>query len=195
MVPLIKQTYINFLLLECQTSQVIDFLVYSAIGPKSLRTAIASDNPDSFSTAKEKSVLLKFLNKNQGNFNNACKNKQQVLDISSWIKSIFSLSLFRPTLNNNPYRYADKTVMLFSVWSYQLEVGFLLMTASADLLIGHSVLLLHFSESRTRSQNSTKVPVFIEIVVIYICVLQSESKVFLRIGKIILTIEKDDNYS
>ena len=33
------------------------------------------------------------------------------------------------------------------------------MTALADLLIGDSALLLYFSESRTRSRNSTLVPI------------------------------------
>ena len=34
------------------------------------------------------------------------------------------------------------------------------MTVLADLLIGDSALLPYFSESRTRSQNSTIVPIF-----------------------------------
>ena len=34
------------------------------------------------------------------------------------------------------------------------------MAALADLLIGDSALLLYFSESRTRSRNSTIVPIF-----------------------------------
>ena len=34
------------------------------------------------------------------------------------------------------------------------------MTALADLLIGDSTLLLHISEFRARSQNSTIVPIF-----------------------------------
>ena len=42
----------------------------------------------------------------------------------------------------------------------RLVVSFLLMTASAELLVGDSALLLHFSESRTTSQNSTVVPIF-----------------------------------
>ena len=35
-----------------------------------------------------------------------------------------------------------------------------LMTALVDLLIGDSALLLYFSESRARSQKSTIVPIF-----------------------------------
>ena len=34
------------------------------------------------------------------------------------------------------------------------------MTALADLLIGDSALLLYFSETRTRSRNSTVVAIF-----------------------------------
>ena len=41
-----------------------------------------------------------------------------------------------------------------------LGLRFLLMTALVDLLIGDSLLLLYFSESRTGSQKSTIVPIF-----------------------------------
>ena len=44
------------------------------------------------------------------------------------------------------------------------------MTALADLLIGDSALLLYFSESRTRSRNSTKVPIF-QNFLLFMCVL------------------------
>ena len=43
----------------------------------------------------------------------------------------------------------------------RLKVRFLLITDLADLLIGDSaLLLLYFGESRTRSRNSTIVPIF-----------------------------------
>ena len=47
-----------------------------------------------------------------------------------------------------------------NTWLPRLVVTFLPMTALADLLLGDSVLLLYFSESRTRSRNFTIVPVF-----------------------------------
>ena len=55
-----------------------------------------------------------------------------------------------------PKKQKNKT----NKWLYRLVVRFLLMTALADLLIGDSALLLYFSESRTRSRNSTGVPIF-----------------------------------
>ena len=48
------------------------------------------------------------------------------------------------------------------------------MTALAGLLIGDFALLLYFSESKTKSRNSTIVP----NVVIYVCALQCKLKVF-----------------
>ena len=69
--------------------------VYSGIGAESLRIAGASNNPESFSTAikpliarmsrheisieKINSVIVKLFNKHQGNFNNVCQSKQELL--------------------------------------------------------------------------------------------------------------------
>ena len=51
----------------------------------------------------------------------------------------------------------------------------------ADLLLGDSALLLYYSESRTRSRNSTVIPIFTRFVfsvfsLFYICVCRSVSK-------------------
>ena len=49
------------------------------------------------------------------------------------------------------------------------------MTALADLLICDPVLLLYFSESRTRRQNSTIVPIFQNLLLsmfVFYCVSQ-----------------------
>ena len=67
------------------------------------------------------------------------------------------------------------------------------MTALEDLLIGDSALLLYFSESRARSQNSTIVYThFLEFVVIYVCVLLCKLKVFLNIVAVIVRIKEDN---
>ena len=77
----------------------------------------------------------------------------------------------------------------------RLKVRFLLITDLADLLIGDSaLLLLYFGESRTRSRNSAIVPIFPEVVVIYVCLLLCKSKVFLSIKGMIVRIKQDDNY-
>ena len=76
---------------------------------------------------------------------------------------------FRSTNNNGCYRFADKTVMPvfckymkneIKILKKDLVARFLLMTALVDLLIVDSALLLYFSESRTRSRNSTMLPIF-----------------------------------
>ena len=74
-------------------------IVYSAIVAESLRIARASNNPESFSTAikpliarmgrqgvsigKINSFILKFFNKHQVDFNNACQSKQELLNLVS----------------------------------------------------------------------------------------------------------------
>ena len=62
------------------------------------------------------------------------------------------------------------------------------MAVLVDLLIGDSNLMLHFSESKTRIPNSTKVSsiVFSEFVTIYVFVSMCNSKLFLRIVAIII---------
>ena len=52
------------------------------------------------------------------------------------------------------------------------------MTALAGLLIGDSDLLLYFSESRTRNQISTKVPIFLNLSLfmpVFYCTVSAES--------------------
>ena len=56
------------------------------------------------------SVILRFFNKHQGDFNDICKYKQEVLDLVSKIKK-YIFYIFRPTNNMGYYRYADNTVM------------------------------------------------------------------------------------
>ena len=54
-------------------------------------------------------------------------------------------------------------------------VDLLLMIALVDLLIGDSVILLYFSESRIRSRNSTLVPIlqnFSLFMSVFYCVSQ-----------------------
>ena len=63
------------------------------------------------------------------------------------------------------------------------------MIALADLL----TFLLYFSESRTKSQNSTVVPIF-QNLLLFMCVLLCKSKVFWSIMAMIVKIEQDDNY-
>ena len=59
------------------------------------------------------------------------------------------------------------------------------MTALANRWIGHSTLLLYFSEFNH----------FLEIAVIYVCVLLCKSKVFLKIVAVTVRIEQDGNCS
>ena len=49
------------------------------------------------------------------------------------------------------------------------------MIVSTDPIIGDSALLLHFSESRTRSLNSTIVPMFCCCFVTIVCLRQAKS--------------------
>ena len=68
------------------------------------------------------------------------------------------------------------------------------MTALADLLIGDSVLLLYLSESRTRSQNSTIVPIFQNLLLfVAVFVLMYKSKSFLSIVAMMVRMKQDDN--
>ena len=82
-----------------KSSNVPSIIVCSAIGAQSLRTARASNNPESFSTAikpliarmsrqevsigKINSSILKFFNKHHSNFNNVCQSKQELLNLMS----------------------------------------------------------------------------------------------------------------
>ena len=82
-----------------KSSNVLFSIVYSAIRAESLRIAIASNNTESFSTAikpfiariskqggsieKINSIILKFFNKHQGNYNNVCQSKQELLNLVS----------------------------------------------------------------------------------------------------------------
>ena len=59
---------------------------------------------------------------------------------------------------------------------------------SADLLIGDSALLLYYSESRTRSRNSTIVHISQGFVDICACVKLCMSKVF----KVIVAVDSKD---
>ena len=68
------------------------------------------------------------------------------------------------------------------------------MTALADLLIGNSALLLYFSESRTRSRNSTLVPIFQNLSLftfVFYCVSRTY---FESIVAMIVRIKQDDNF-
>ena len=58
----------------------------------------------------------------------------------------------------------------------------------ADLLIGDSALLLYYSESRTRSRNSTIVHISQGFVNICVCVKLCMSKAF----KVIVAVESKD---
>ena len=80
-------------------SNIASSIVYSAIGVELLRTARASNNPESFSTAirpliacrsrqgvsigKINGCILKFFNKHQVDVNNVCQSKQQLLNLVS----------------------------------------------------------------------------------------------------------------
>ena len=82
-----------------KSSNVPSSIVYSAIGAESLRTARASNNPESFYTAikpliahmsrqgvsigKINSSILKFFNKLHSDFNNVCQSKQELLNLIS----------------------------------------------------------------------------------------------------------------
>ena len=83
-----------------KTSNVPSSIVYSAIGAESLRIARPNYNAESFSTAiklsliarmsrhgvsikKINSVILKFFNKHQGDFNNVYQSKQELLNLVS----------------------------------------------------------------------------------------------------------------
>ena len=58
----------------------------------------------------------------------------------------------------------------------------------ADLLIGDSALLIYYSESRTRSRNSTIVHISQGFVDVYVCVILCMSKAF----KVIVAMESKD---
>ena len=80
-----------------KSSNVPSSIVYSAIGAESLRIARASNNPESFSTPikplfvrmsrqvvsteKINCVILKFLKKHQGDFNNVYQSNQELLNL------------------------------------------------------------------------------------------------------------------
>ena len=82
-----------------KTSNVTSSIVYSAIGAESLRIARTSNNPKSFSKAIKpiiarmsrpelsietiSSVITTFFNKHQGEFNNLCQSKQELLNLIS----------------------------------------------------------------------------------------------------------------
>ena len=82
-----------------KSSNVPSNIVYSAIGAESLRIAIASNNPESFSTGikplipcisrqglsigKINSSILKMFNKHHSDFNNVCQYKQELLNLIS----------------------------------------------------------------------------------------------------------------
>lgn len=82
-----------------KSSSVPSSTVYSYTGVESLRTAKASNNSDSFSTAfkpliacmskqgvlneKINSVILKFFNKDHEYFSHTCQSKQEMLDFVS----------------------------------------------------------------------------------------------------------------
>ena len=82
-----------------KSSNIPSTIVYSAIGPKTLRIARVSNNLESFSTAikpliacmsspgvsigKINSCILKFLNKHQVDFNNVCQSMQELLNLVS----------------------------------------------------------------------------------------------------------------
>ena len=96
---------------------------------------------------------------------------------------------FRSTNKIGCYHYADKTVILvFCKYMknktknkrkknelVRLVVIFLLMTTLVELLTVDSALLLYFSESRTRSQSSTIVHIFQNLLLfmsVFYCVSQ-----------------------
>ena len=80
-----------------RSSNVLSSIVFSAIGAESLRIAKASNNHKSISTAIKPLIALisrqgisiekinifslKFLNKNQIDFNNVCQSKQEMLNL------------------------------------------------------------------------------------------------------------------
>ena len=82
-----------------KTSNVTSSIVYSAIGAESLRIARTSNNPESFSKAIKpiiarmsrpelsieiiSSVITTLFNKHQGEFNNLCQSKQELLNLIS----------------------------------------------------------------------------------------------------------------
>ena len=82
-----------------KSNNVPSSLVYSDIGAESLRTARASNNLESFSTAikpliarmskqgvsigKINRSILKFFNKHHSDFNNFCQSKQELLNLIS----------------------------------------------------------------------------------------------------------------
>ena len=82
-----------------KASNVPSSIVYSAMGVESLRTARASNNPESFSTAikpliacmsrqgvsigKINSSILKSFNKHFSDFNNVCQSRQELLNLIS----------------------------------------------------------------------------------------------------------------
>ena len=82
-----------------KSSNVPSNIVYSAIGTESLRSARASNNSESFSTAiklliarmsrqgvsieKINGSVLKAFNKHRSDFNNVCQSKQELLHLIS----------------------------------------------------------------------------------------------------------------
>ena len=82
-----------------KSSNIPSTIVYSAIGPETLRIARASNNLESFSATikpliacmsspgvsigKINSCILKFLNKHQVDFNNVCQSMQELLNLVS----------------------------------------------------------------------------------------------------------------
>ena len=87
----------SFVRMPNKSSNVPSSIDYSAIRTESLRTARASSNPESFSTAitplitrmsrqavsigNINSSILKFFNKHDSHFNNVCQSKQELLNL------------------------------------------------------------------------------------------------------------------
>ena len=108
-------------------SFIQQYLLFTYYFTYILLSVSLSNNPESFSTAikpliarmnkqgvsveKINSVILKFFNKHQGDFNNVCQYKQELLHLVPYIINRFSFYSFRPTNNVGCYRYADKTAM------------------------------------------------------------------------------------
>ena len=75
---------------------------------------IARTSRQGISIEKIDSVILKYFNKHQGDFN-VCQTKHELLHLVSSIINKFSFYSFRPTNNISCYRSANNTYLLFSV--------------------------------------------------------------------------------
>ena len=99
-----------------------------------------------------KSVVLRLFNKHKVDFD-ACQSNQEMLGLVALIINAFSFYLFGLTRDNGCYRYSDKTIMpVFCIQNIKNTKRWIILSTRTEV---PNDLCFYFSESRTKSRNST----------------------------------------